>query len=109
MAAAAVHSETTPRVGFLVTGVMGSAMARRLLDQRFAVIAWDRNSEHVEALTERGGQAAGSPGDVVRAADIVITLLPTADIVLSVVDPLLADWPPTTIWLQMSSVGAKEC
>jgi 3-hydroxyisobutyrate dehydrogenase len=87
---------------------MGSAMAHRLLDQRFAVIAWDRDSAHVEALTERGGQAAGSPSDVVRTADIVITLLPTADIVLSVVDPLLPEWPPATIWLQMSSVGAKE-
>jgi 3-hydroxyisobutyrate dehydrogenase len=87
---------------------MGSAMARRLLDQRFAVIAWDRDSAHVEALTERGAQAAATPGDVLRTADIVITLLPTADIVLSVVEPLLPDWPPSTIWLQMSSVGAKE-
>lgn len=108
MATDAVSSRTTPRVGFLGAGLMGSAMARRLLDQRFAVIAWDRDSAHVEALTERGAQAAATPGDVLRTADIVITLLPTADIVLSVVEPLLPDWPPSTIWLQMSSVGAKE-
>jgi 3-hydroxyisobutyrate dehydrogenase len=104
----AVSNDTAPRIGFLGTGLMGSAMAHRLIDEQFAVIAWDRDSAHVEALTECGGQAAGSPSDVVRAADIVITMLPTADIVLSVVDPLLSDWPPSTIWLQMSSVGAKE-
>jgi 3-hydroxyisobutyrate dehydrogenase len=35
-------------------------------------------------------------------------MLPTAEIVLSVVEPLLPQWPQTTIWLQMSSVGAAE-
>jgi 3-hydroxyisobutyrate dehydrogenase len=35
-------------------------------------------------------------------------MLPTADIVLSVVEPLLDTWPRETIWLQMSSVGAAE-
>jgi 3-hydroxyisobutyrate dehydrogenase-like beta-hydroxyacid dehydrogenase len=44
MATGAVKSQTTPRVGFLGTGLMGSAMAHRLLDQRFGVIAWDRDS-----------------------------------------------------------------
>ncbi len=33
---------------------------------------------------------------------------PTAEIVLSVVEPLLDEWPEETIWLQMSSVGAAE-
>jgi 3-hydroxyisobutyrate dehydrogenase len=44
----------------------------------------------------------------VRAAGIVITMLPTADVILDVVRPLLDDWPTGTIWLQMSSVGAAE-
>ena len=41
-------------------------------------------------------------------ADVVITMLPTAPIVLDVVEPLLDDWPEETIWVQMSSVGAAE-
>jgi 3-hydroxyisobutyrate dehydrogenase len=45
---------------------------------------------------------------VVSSADAVITMLPTAEIVLGVVEPLLDDWPEETIWLQMSSVGATE-
>jgi 3-hydroxyisobutyrate dehydrogenase len=35
-------------------------------------------------------------------------MLPTAAIVLDVVEPLLEDWPESTTWLQMSSVGAAE-
>ena len=89
-------------------GLMGSAMAHRLLSQGFAVIAWDHNPEHVHALADRGAEVAGSAADVVGGAEVVITMLPTAEIVLSVVEPLLANWPKTTIWLQMSSVGAAE-
>jgi 3-hydroxyisobutyrate dehydrogenase len=96
------------RVGLLGVGLMGSAMAHRLLDQGIAVIAWDRDSEPIRALGGRGAQAAAGPGEVVSGADVVITMLPTAAIVLDVVEPLLGDWLPNTIWLQMSSVGAAE-
>jgi 3-hydroxyisobutyrate dehydrogenase len=96
------------RVGLLGVGLMGSAMAHRLLDQGIAVIAWDRDSEHLRALEGRGGQPATGPSEVVSDAGVVITMLPTAAVILDVVEPLLEDWPEGTIWLQMSSVGAAE-
>lgn len=103
------HSQPqTVRVGLLGAGLMGSAMAHRLLDQGIPVIAWDRNSEQVGALESRGAALASEPGEVVSGAGVVITMLPTAEIVLDVVEPLLEDWPKDTIWLQMSSVGAGE-
>ena len=98
----------TTRVGLLGVGLMGSAMTHRLLNEGFPVAVWDRNHSHVEPLGSRGAGIAGSPGEVVSAADVVITMLPTAEAVRSVVEPLLSDWPRTTIWLQMSSVGATE-
>jgi 3-hydroxyisobutyrate dehydrogenase len=101
-------NENNLRVGLLGVGLMGSAMAGRLLDQGIAVTAWDRDSEHAHALEGRGGESAQKPSDVVSSAGVVITMLPTADIILDVVEPLLADWPQGTIWLQMSSVGAAE-
>jgi 3-hydroxyisobutyrate dehydrogenase len=87
---------------------MGSAMGHRLLDQGIEVVAWDRNPERVAAVEERGARRGGEPAEVVGGADVVITMLPTAPIVLDVVEPLLEDWPEATIWLQMSSVGAAE-
>jgi 3-hydroxyisobutyrate dehydrogenase len=96
------------RVGLLGVGLMGSAMAHRLLDRGIAVIAWDRDSDHVRALESRGGEPAKAPGEVVSGAGVVITMLPTAAVILDVVEPLLEDWPEGTVWLQMSSVGAAE-
>jgi 3-hydroxyisobutyrate dehydrogenase len=96
------------RVGLLGVGLMGSAMAHRLLDQGMSVIAWDRDAEHVRDLESRGAVPAETPGEVVRDAEAVITMLPTAEVILDVVEPLLEDWPADTIWLQMSSVGEAE-
>jgi 3-hydroxyisobutyrate dehydrogenase len=96
------------RVGLLGTGLMGTAMAHRMLNQGLSVIAWDRNRDHVQPLVERGAQVAGSAGEVASSAQAVITMLPTAEVVLEVVEPLLEEWPEETIWLQMSSVGASE-
>lgn len=87
---------------------MGTAMAHRLLNEGVAVIAWNRDPEHAQPLAERGAEIGETPGEVVSRAQAVITMLPTAEIVLSVVEPLLDAWPGETIWLQMSSVGAAE-
>ena len=102
------NGRTKPRVGILGTGLMGSAMGRRLLEQGIEVIAWDRTPEHASALEAAGGRAAGAPEEVLAGASTVITMLPTAEILLGVVEPLLDDWPEGTVWLQMSSVGASE-
>jgi 3-hydroxyisobutyrate dehydrogenase len=96
------------RVGLLGIGLMGSAMAHRLLARGIAVIAWDRDPEHIRALEGRGGEPATGPSEVVSGAGVVITMLPTAAVILDVVEPLLEDWPEGTVWLQMSSVGAAE-
>jgi 3-hydroxyisobutyrate dehydrogenase len=96
------------RVGLLGVGLMGSAMGHRLLDQGIEVVAWDHTPEHTRDLGERGAERAENPSAVVLGADVVITMLPTAPIVLDVVESLLEEWPEATIWLQMSSVGADE-
>jgi 3-hydroxyisobutyrate dehydrogenase len=98
----------TTRVGLLGVGLMGSAMAHRLLNEGIDVVAWDRDATHVQELGPRGADIAGSASDLVSKSDVVITMLPTAGIVLSVVEPMLPQWPKDAIWLQMSSVGAAE-
>jgi 3-hydroxyisobutyrate dehydrogenase len=96
------------RVGLLGVGLMGTAMAHRLLDRGIGVIAWDRESDHARALEGRGGEPATAPSEVVSGAGVVITMLPTAAVIVDVLEPLLDDWPKDTVWLQMSSVGAVE-
>ncbi|HUY59105.1 MAG TPA: NAD(P)-dependent oxidoreductase [Solirubrobacteraceae bacterium] len=96
------------RVGVLGIGLMGSAMARRLLTQGISVTAWDRDPEKARALETHGAQSAERAGDLVSSCGVVITMFPTAAVILEVVEPLLEDWPAATIWAQMSSVGAPE-
>jgi 3-hydroxyisobutyrate dehydrogenase len=96
------------RVGLLGAGLMGSAMAGRLLDCGIAVTAWDRDTDQVRNLESRGVAPATGAREVLSEATAVITMLPNAEIVRDVVAPLLEDWPQGTIWLQMSSVGAAE-
>ena len=84
------------RVGLLGVGLMGSAMAHRLLERDIAVTAWDRNPESLRELEGRGGEPAQRPGEVVGSTGVVITMLPTADVILDVVEPLLDEWPEDT-------------
>jgi 3-hydroxyisobutyrate dehydrogenase len=106
MATEQQQDRTKPRVGLLGVGLMGSAMAARLVDQGLEVIAWDRSKDRLQALT--GVDAAATPAEAVAGARIVITMLSTADVVLGIVEPLLENWPEDAVWLQMSSVGADE-
>src|SRR5436190_5514920 len=43
-------AEQTTRVGLLGVGLMGSAMAHRLLNEGIDVVAWDRDPSHVQEL-----------------------------------------------------------
>jgi 3-hydroxyisobutyrate dehydrogenase len=97
------------RVAVLGTGIMGSAMARNLLRAGLAVTVWDRSPEATAGLAREGARAAGSPAEAVRDADVVITMLPTADAVESVIfDGGVADaFADGCVWAQMGTIGVE--
>ena len=65
-------------VGFVGLGAMGLPMARRLLGAGHQLVTTvHRSRGPAEALEALGATIAGSPaGDVARAADVVITIVP---------------------------------
>jgi len=63
---------------------MGSAMARRLLSAGLPVTVWDRSASASAPLAEAGAVAAASAREAVRDAGVVITMLPTIEVVNSV-------------------------
>lgn len=60
------------RLGLVGAGLMGSAMARRLLAQGYEIVAWNREREALPPLLALGATEAASPCAVAEAADIVL-------------------------------------
>ncbi len=75
---------TKPAIGFIGTGRMGGPMAARLMDAGYALSVYDTQSEATGPLVARGARLAHSPAEVASASDIVLTSLPTPDIVKTV-------------------------
>lgn len=72
-------------VGFIGFGVMGAPMATNLADAGFTVRGFSRTLSKVSSLSEMGIVAVDSVSEVVRGADVVITMLPDSPDVESVV------------------------
>src|SRR6266481_2340044 len=75
------NSFPRPAIALLGAGTMGSAMAQRLLDLGFRVDVWNRTATPLAALTQHGATASRTPSEAVAIADVVVTMLPNADVV----------------------------
>jgi 3-hydroxyisobutyrate dehydrogenase-like beta-hydroxyacid dehydrogenase len=75
-------------VGMIGLGIMGSAMSKNLVEAGFAVIGHDISRGAVEAFAAKGGTPAENAAAVAARADIVVTSLPSASALRSVVAEL---------------------
>jgi 3-hydroxyisobutyrate dehydrogenase len=91
------------------TGIMGSAMARNLVAAGLNTTVWDRSSSATGPLADVGAVVAASARDAVQNAGVVITMLPTADVVESVIfDSGVADaFADGCVWAQMGTIGVE--
>lgn len=93
-----------PKVTVLGLGIMGSAMARRLVAAGLSTTVWNRSAGRAAAF-EEVARVADGPDAAVAEADIVLTMLFDADAVRSVMTTALSAMRPGAIWLQCSTVG----
>jgi 2-hydroxy-3-oxopropionate reductase len=68
-------------VAVIGVGIMGSAIARRLLECGHAVRVFDLDPQKVDALKPHGAQAADTAASAAAASDFVITSLNSAAVV----------------------------
>jgi 3-hydroxyisobutyrate dehydrogenase-like beta-hydroxyacid dehydrogenase len=73
-------------VGFVGLGVMGSAMSGHLLAAGFPVLGFDVDPGRQADHEARGGTVCASPAEVAGGADVVVTSLPSAAVLLTVLD-----------------------
>ena len=74
------------QVGFVGLGIMGSGMARNLLEKGHDVMVWNRTPSRMEPLVAAGAVAGVSPADVARRCPVVMMCVsdtPDVDSVLS--------------------------
>jgi len=58
------------QIGIIGFGLMGSALAQRLLGAGYGVVGFDIDPAKLRSLEEIGGAAAASPADVARQCDV---------------------------------------
>ena len=98
------------RVAVIGAGIMGSAMARSLARAGLTTTAWDRSPSATAPLAAAGVLVAASPEEAVRDARVVITMLPTAAVVESVMfgGGAVPAFAPGAAWAQMGTIGVAE-
>lgn len=98
------------RVAVLGTGIMGSAMARNLVAAGLPTTVWDRSPSATAPLEQAGAQVAPSAAEAVAGARVVIMMLPTAEIVTSVLfDGGVAQaFADGAVVAQMGTIGVPE-
>jgi len=94
-------------VAVLGTGIMGSAIARSLLRAGLETVVWDRSASARAALAEAGARPEASAREAVREARVVITMLPTAEVVRAVMleGGAVEAFAGRAVWAQMGTIG----
>ena len=94
-------------VAFLGIGTMGHAMATSARRAGIPTVAWNRNPDAARDLAALGVALAETPADAARRADIVVTMVTDADVVVSIAKDqgMLAALAPGALWVQMSTIG----
>lgn len=94
-------------LGFIGLGIMGTPMAKHLVDAGHTVRGYDRNPSSLEALVASGGEAVDSVAAAVAGSDVVITMVPDSPQVEEVVHGeggLLASAAEGLLYIDMSSI-----
>ncbi|GGF56725.1 3-hydroxyisobutyrate dehydrogenase [Alteromonas lipolytica] len=97
------------QIAFIGLGNMGAPMARNLLKHQQQVIVFDLVPAAVDALVKAGATRANSPQQAVATADVVITMLPTANHVKSLYlgdEGLLTNVPAHCLLIDCSTIDS---
>ena len=104
-------AEHANKIAVIGAGIMGSAIAMRLLETGQRVTVSDLDAAKVAAFVEKGAAAASSVSDAVRDNDFVILSLNHADIVRAVVfgkDGVYDSANSSKLLIDMSSIDPKD-
>ncbi|EXF26046.1 3-hydroxyisobutyrate dehydrogenase [Nesterenkonia sp. AN1] len=100
-----------PSVAFIGLGNMGGPMAANLVQAGVAVSGFDLSAEAVAIARSKGIETVTDPLEAVATSDVVLTMLPSGQHVLSAYQDspgLLSAARPGTIFLDCSTINISE-
>ena len=95
-------------VGYVGLGVMGSGIAKRLLDAGHAVTGWNRTREKAQPLLDTGMRWGDTPREVAERSEIVFTMVTNTAAVRAVTDGpdgILAGLAPGKVYVDQSTAS----
>lgn len=96
------------KIGFVGLGVMGSRIAKRLLEAGYPVVGYNRTRSKAGWLLEAGMQWAGSPREAAQEADFVFSMVTNTKALQAVTqgpDGILAGLRPGAVYIDMSTAS----
>lgn len=100
-------SERSASVGLIGLGLLGTALAERLLRSGFDVVGFDTNAERCAAFQKLGGRVADNAADVAGSSRRILLSLPTSDIASQVVTEIQPGLPSGSIVID-TTTGEPE-
>ncbi|KAL4588468.1 hypothetical protein LXL04_001359 [Taraxacum kok-saghyz] len=95
------------RIGWIGTGVMGAAMASRLLSAGYSLTIYARTPSKTLSLQSQGARLVHSPSEVAKLSDVVFTMLghpsDVREIVLENPDSILSSLNPGSVIIDHTS------
>jgi 3-hydroxyisobutyrate dehydrogenase len=91
-------------VGFVGLGAMGLPMTRHLVEAGHTVTVTSRGRPPIDEAIGFGAIEAASPGEMAKAAEVVILCVPNSPEVREVVDAMLSSLGPGTIVVDCSTI-----
>lgn len=103
-------TQENSKLGFIGIGYMGLPVARRLIEAGFKLTAYDRDPNKAPELIQYGGKVAQSISELSASCNVVLTCLPSDQVVLDVyrsADGVFANAIPGSRVIELSTVNPK--
>lgn len=96
------------KIGFIGLGNVGGKLSGSLLRNGIDLQVHDLNVDFVQSFVARGAQDGGSPAEMMRNCDAVITCLPSPAASDAVMQAMLPEVKEGKIWMEMSTTDEAE-
>lgn len=96
------------KIGFIGLGNVGGKLSGSLLRNGMDLLVHDLDAALVDSFVSQGAQPGGSPAQMMRDCDAVITCLPSPAASDAVMQDMLPEIGPGKIWMEMSTTDEAE-